>query len=226
MHMRWSKLLFMHWPVPIESLRPLIPPGLEIDRFEGQAWLGIVPFLMSNVRPRFVPPMPGFSAFPELNVRTYVTHNAKPGVWFFSLDAASKLAVRGARRLWHLPYFDARMSMQIHEGQIAYRSTRTHKNSNPACLTMKYRPTGPVSFTTPGTLDHFLTNRLNLYSADRAGHIYRGQIHHAPWPLQAAEAQIETNHMTGQIDVRLPDIPPLLHYAERLDVVGWRIQRA
>jgi hypothetical protein len=197
---------------------------LEIDRFDGQAWIGIVPFRMGNVRPRGIPPLPGTSAFPELNVRTYVTHTGRPGVWFFSLDAASKLAVRGARTLWHLPYFDARMSIESTGGQSHYRSTRTHANAKPATLIMTYRPTGPAFASKEGTLDHFLTNRLCLYSTSRAGRIYRGDIDHPPWPLQPAEAEIEENTMTDQLDMKLPAIAPILHYAQRLDVKGWRIR--
>jgi uncharacterized protein YqjF (DUF2071 family) len=224
MHMRWTDLLFMHWPLPSAAIRDMVPAGLEIDTFEGQAWLGIVPFRMSNVRPRGLPPMGPLSAFPELNVRTYVKHRGRGGVWFFSLDAASKLAVRAARFAFHLPYFDARMSVTFHDGQVQYDSLRTHKRAAPAHLRMRYRPTGPATVTRPGTLDDFLTNRLCLFAANRRGQIYCGDIDHAPWPLQPAEAEIETNTMTGQIGVKLPDVPPLLHYARRLDVVAWRLR--
>src|SRR5688500_5474109 len=124
--MRWHELLFMHWPVPAAALRPLIPAGLELDTFDGSAWLGVVPFRMSGIRRRLLPPVPGTAAFPELNVRTYVTAGAKPGVWFFSLDAANRLAVRVARWTFHLPYYDATMSCtRDRAGEVAYRSTRT-----------------------------------------------------------------------------------------------------
>ena len=223
MYMRWHDLLFMHWPVPVDALRPLIPPTLHLDTYEKEAWLGIVPFYMTGVRPRFVPSVPGISAFAELNVRTYVTADEKPGVWFFSLDAESKLAVRAARWGFHLPYFDARMHVKRGE-DVHYRSTRTHTNAPPAKLVMSYRPVGKVYHSKPGTLDHFLTHRLCLYSADQKQNVYRGDIDHAPWPLQPAEAAIEVNDMTRQIDVKLPRGEPLLHFANYLEVVAWRVQ--
>jgi uncharacterized protein YqjF (DUF2071 family) len=221
--MQWHDLLFMHWPVPARALRPLIPAGLQLDTYENEAWLGVVPFYMTRVRPRFIPPIPGLSAFAELNVRTYVSAGNKPGVWFFSLDAANKLAVRAARWGFHLPYFDAKM--QVKRGaEVRYRSTRTHRNAPSAKLVMRYRPTAEVYHSKAGTLDHFLTHRLCLYSADKRGNVYRGDIHHARWPLQPAQAEIQTNCMTDQIDLKLPDTPPFLHFAKRLDVVAWRIQ--
>ncbi|MDB5329233.1 MAG: hypothetical protein JWP03_384 [Phycisphaerales bacterium] len=221
MGMRWHDLLFMHWPVPIAAMRELIPPGLEIDTFEGEAWIGVVPFRMSGVRPRFVPPIPRLSAFPELNVRTYVKAGGRPGVWFFSLDAASRLAVRAARVAFHLPYFDAAMSADARGGSIHYSSTRTHRNAPPASLRVRYQPTGDPYGSTPGHLDDFLTNRLCLYAADARGRVSRGDIAHAPWPLQPAEAEIEAIAMTEQIGIKLPQIPPVLHFAKYLDVLAW-----
>ena len=224
MFMRWHDLLFMHWPVPADALRPLIPSRLGLDTFGKEAWLGIVPFYMTGVRPRFVPPIPGISAFAELNVRTYVTADDKPGVWFFSLDAASKLAVRAARWGFHLPYFDAKMRV-TRGNEIRYESTRTHRDASPASLVMSYCPTGNVFHSKPRTLEHFLTDRLCLYSADTNKNVYRGDIDHAPWPLQPADAQIEVNRMTGQIGLQLPETAPLLHFAKRLDVAAWKVQR-
>ena len=224
MAMRWHDLLFMHWPVPAEALRPLIPPRLRLDTYENEAWLGIVPFYMTGVRPRFVTGVPGLSAFAELNVRTYVTADDTPGVWFFSLDAASKLAVRTARWGFHLPYFDAHMRVERGD-EVRYRSRRTHRGAPPAELAMRYRPVGDPYHSSPGTLDHFLTQRLCLYSADQRRNVYRGDIHHGRWPLQPAEAETQLNRMTEQLNLTLPDTPPLLHFARRLDVVAWRIER-
>lgn len=138
MSMRWDDLLFMHWPVHAELLRPLISAGLELDTFEGDAWIGIVPFGMSRVRARLLPPIPWTTEFLELNVRTYVTCRGQPGVWFFSLDAASRLAVRVARRKFHLPYFDARMSIRSENGKIRYESTPTHRGAPPAAFSATY----------------------------------------------------------------------------------------
>ncbi|HZL36456.1 MAG TPA: DUF2071 domain-containing protein [Tepidisphaeraceae bacterium] len=223
--MRWHELLFMHWPIRPGLLRPLLPAGLELDTFDGEAWLGLVPFRMSGVRPRGVPPIPGMSAFPELNVRTYVTTLGRPGVWFFSLDAANWPAVRMARRFFHLPYFNAAMAVDAQGDEIRYHSRRTHCNAPSAELRMRYRPTGPAYFTREGNLDHFLTHRLCLYCANSCGQIFRGDIHHVRWSLQPAEAEVELNEMSAQIGVALPDIPPLLHYAHRLDTVAWLINR-
>jgi uncharacterized protein YqjF (DUF2071 family) len=231
--MRWHELLFMHWPVPAAALRPLIPGGLDVDTFGGRAWLGIVPFRMSGIRRRPLPAVPGTAAFAELNVRTYVTAGGRAGVWFFSLDAANPLAVRVARWTFHLPYFDARMSCtraapgagaRTDPHEIAYRSTRTHRGAPPAAFAARYRPVGPAFRAAPGTLEHFLTERYCLYAAHaRNGRLFRGEIAHAPWPLRPAEADVERNEMTGQIGLSLPDAPPLLHYADSLDVVAWNL---
>ena len=180
MKMRWHELLFMHWRVPVAALRPHVPATLEIETFDGSAWLGVVPFRMSGVRPRLVPPVPGLSAFPELNVRTYVVPKStrdKPGVWFFSLDATSRLAVRGARWGFHLPYFDAHISCQVNGSTntptVHYSSRRTHKGAPPAELDMDYRPAGKAFQAEPGSLDYFLTERYCLYSAAKDGRMYR-----------------------------------------------------
>src|SRR5262249_24967365 len=137
--MRWHQLLFMHWPVGVDRLRPLIPPGLELDTFEGEAWLGVVPFRMSGIRHRLMPPVPGTSAFPELNVRTYVRQGGRSGVWFFSLDAANWMAVRTARTLFHLPYFNARMSCESKGDGVVYSSWRTHRGAQACRFEGEYR---------------------------------------------------------------------------------------
>jgi uncharacterized protein YqjF (DUF2071 family) len=161
------------------------------------------------------------SAFPELNVRTYVTAEGKPGVWFFSLDAGNPVAVEMARDVFHLAYYNARMSCQLVNGNVQYSSVRTHHNSRPAAFQGHYRPTGAVYRSTPGTLEHWLTERYCLYAANRQGQVWRGDIHHARWPLQPAEAEIGRNTMTEQIGLRLPETKPILHFARYLDVVGW-----
>ena len=219
--MTWRDLLFMHWPVPAERLRPLIPPALELDTFDGTAWLGVVPFRMTGVRPRFLPAVPGLSDFPELNLRTYVTADGKPGIWFFSLDAHNPVAVRLARAAFHLPYFDATMSCRTEGDDVVYRSVRTHRKASPAWFAARYRPSGEPFESRPGTLERFLTERYCLYAADGRGTVRRGDVHHRLWPLRPAEAEVETLMMTGQIGVELPDVPPLLHFSERLDVLAW-----
>ncbi|HEY8285780.1 MAG TPA: DUF2071 domain-containing protein [Chloroflexota bacterium] len=219
--MQWHNLLFMHWPLPPQVLRPLIPAPLHLDTFDGAAWIGIVPFQMCGVTARLVPPMPGLSAFCELNVRTYVTIGGKPGVWFFSLDAANGPAVRAARLAFHLPYYDARMRCLMDGRNIRYSSLRTHRLAPPAAFGASYHPIGPPAFARPGTLEDWLTARYCLYAANRRGKAWRGEIDHAPWPLQPAEVELERNTMIAPIRIVLPSVAPLLHFARRLDVVAW-----
>ena len=226
MRQSWHDLCFMHWPVPAEALRPHIPAGLEIDTFEGQAWIAVVPFRMSDVVPRGLFAVPGLSAFPELNVRTYVIRDGWPGVWFFSLDAGNRLAVAIARQWFMLPYFYARMSLaaSLSDG-IHYISQRIHPNAPKAEFIAQYRPTQAPFQAAPGSLEYFLTARYCLYTANRAGQVYRGEIDHVPWPLQLAEAEIERNTLCDWIPVQLPATKPLLHFARRLDVVVWPLQK-
>lgn len=222
MSQTWSTLLFAHWPLTPESLRPLVPAALTLDTYEGEAWLGIVPFRMTNVRPRFTPPVPGLSAFPELNVRTYVTRDGKPGVWFFSLDAANRIAVALARSLFRLPYFRARMSCRGGDVKtISYQSVRTHRDAPSAAFDAVYRPAGPVFYAARGSLEEWLTERYCLYAAGPGGVLLRDEIHHRRWPLQPAEAEIRLNTMAQAAGIALPDAPPLLHYAARQETLIW-----
>ena len=223
--MSWHDLLFMHWPVSESVLRPLVPPALALDAFDGSAWLSITPFRMSGVRPRFLPSVPLLSNFPELNLRTYVTAGGKPGIWFFSLDAHNPVAVRLARAAFHLPYFDAKMSCDVAGDEVRYRSVRTHRGASRAELAARYRPVGEPFESRTGTLEDFLTERYCLYGADRKGRVLRGDIHHHPWPLQGAEVEIETLAMTEQIGVALSQTEPILHFSRRLDTLAWPPQR-
>ena len=216
----WHDLLFAHWPVDTAVLHPLLPPQLQIDTFAGHAWVAVVPFRMTGVRLRGMPAMPGLFAFPELNVRTYVTYDGKPGVWFFSLDAGNSLAVAVARAWFHLPYFRARMSCSERNGGIEYASHRTHSGAASAGLRGHYRPVGPIFLPQPDTLEHFLTERYCLYARDGSGQLIRGEIHHPPWPLQRAEAEFERNTMTEALDISLT-AQPLLHFARRQEVLVW-----
>lgn len=221
LRMQWHDLLFMHWPIPAAAIRAYIPPALEIDTFDGSAWIGVVPFRMADVAPRFVPAVPWLSAFAELNVRTYVTIGGKPGVWFFSLDAENPIAVELARDFFHLNYYTARMQCLRRGDLVQYTSARNHRGAPPAAIAATYRPTGPVYYARPGSLDAFLTDRYCLYMANRRGRVGRGEIHHGPWPLQPAEVAIEQNTMTRQIGLALPDTTPVLHFAQRVDMVAW-----
>jgi uncharacterized protein len=221
----WHDLLFAHWPLPETVLKPHIPAGLAIDTFAGQSWLGVVPFRMSDVRLRGTPAVPWLSAFPELNVRTYVVANGKPGVWFFSLDAGNWLAVAIARAWFHLPYFRASMSCEERNGWIEYRSERTHRGAASGELFGRYRPVSGAFIAQSRSLEHFLTERYCLYTADGEGQIIRGEIHHAPWPLQLAEAELTRNTMAEAAGFSLPAKQPLLHFSKRQDVIVWAPQR-
>jgi uncharacterized protein YqjF (DUF2071 family) len=220
----WHDLLFAHWPVAVDLLASKIPKGLELDTFDGQAWLGIVPFRMTNVAPRWVPALPWVSEFPELNVRTYVRVADKPGVYFFSLDAGSAVAVQAARKLLNLPYYVADMKISPIDGRVHYSSRRQTTDSR-AALEATYEATGAPFEAPRGSLEYFLTERYCLYATDRTYHAYRLDIHHPPWSLQAAEAEFQRNTMAEAAGLRLPSTEPLLHFAKRQDMVAWAPER-
>lgn len=221
MRQGWRELLFAHWPVAVQTLRPLVPAALPLDTFEGEAWVGIVPFQMRDVCPRGIPALPWLSESPELNVRTYVTIQGVPGVYFFSLDAANPLFVIVARTLFSLPYFHARMEIMRKGTTIDYRSRRTRAQDPPANFQGRYHPIAPVTYATPGSLPFWLTERYCLYTCNQRGQVYRVDIHHGPWPLQEAELETIDNTMARAHDIVLPDTAPLLHYAQQQDVLAW-----
>lgn len=228
MRMRWRDLLFAHWEADAAVLRKWIPAGLDLDLFEGRrAYVGVVPFTMEDVSPRFLPRVPRLHTFPELNLRTYVTQpgGKEPGVWFFSLDAGQKLAVRVARRFFHLPYFDARFEIAGAGESVDYSSIRTHRGAPAAAFAASYGPAGPVYRSTHGTLDSWLTERYCLYAADAAGHVYRGGIDHEPWPLQRAQARIRVNTLGDWLGIGMHGPPATLHFAKTLDVHAWLVER-
>jgi uncharacterized protein len=216
---KWHDLLFAHWPLPPDQVRALVPPQLELDLRDGHAWVGVIPFWMSGIRARATPAIPGLSTTPELNVRTYVTYRGIPGVYFWSLDCASRLAVRGARTFYHLPYFNASMSVQNAGESFSYRCTR-QEDPKPAEFRATYRPIAPVRQREKTTLEHFLTERYCLYTMHR-GKVLRAYIHHLPWPLQDAQAEIELNTMAQAAGIHLPATPPLLHFSRDLEVLVW-----
>lgn len=229
--MIWHDLLFAHWPMEPSELSDLLPHGLELDTFDGQAWIGIVPFRMTGIRPRWMSPLPRLSAFPELNLRTYVVAEGKPGVWFLTLDAASGIAVRVARWYFHLPYRNARIHCRASpDGWIDYRSRRCDRRFPPAEFAARYRPlprqdeTGAAGFV-PDSLANWLTARFSLYSADHRGGLFRGEIDHAIWPLEPAEAIFEENTLTAPLGIALPDCEPLLHFSRRIEAVAWTLDR-
>ena len=224
MRQHWGKLLFMHWPIDVKLLRPLIPEHLTIDSFDGSAWIGVVPFTMWGIRASFLPPIPGTSAFHELNVRTYVTCNGFPGVWFFSLDAANRLAVWGARQFYYLPYFNARMSLNQTGNSIRYASTRHDSRGAPAELNTTWSIGEPLPPSTPGSIESFLTERYCLYS-EHNGRLYRSEIHHQQWPLRQAEVAGIKSSMIESHGLPTPAGEPLLHYCEEISVDIWPLKR-
>jgi uncharacterized protein len=216
----WEDLLFAHWRVEPELLRPRVPSGLELETFDGAAWLGVTPFRVTGLRARGMVPLPGLSSFDELNVRTYVTAQGKPGIWFFSLDASSQLAVEAAKRTYRLPYFRARIDVARRAEWVAYECARASEPGR--AFSGRYRPTGPVQPAEPGSLEWFLTERYCLYAVDDGGRLCRADIHHRQWPLQVAAAEIELNTMPP---VDLPEHAPLCHFSRRQDVVIWPLER-
>jgi uncharacterized protein YqjF (DUF2071 family) len=220
----WHDLLFAHWPIDAGVLHQYVPPAFPLDQFGGQAWVGIVPFRMTNVAPRGMPAVPWLSAFPELNVRTYVTVDGKPGVYFFSLDAANPVAVRVARRFARLPYFTATMACAGEAGWIVYASARKGRTPS-ARFAARYRPLGPATPPSAGTLEYFLTERYRLYTAGPSGAHYSLDIHHPRWQLQVAAAEIRENTMLAAAGLPQPAGAPLLHFARRQDMVAWGLER-
>ena len=215
----WDDLLFAHWRVDAAVLHDLIPEGLAVDEHDGSAWLGVVPFELTGLRARGMYALPFVSSFRELNVRTCVTRDGKPGIWFLSLDASSQVAVELARRLYKLPYFNARISLERRGGRIVYECVRNERKTFSASYRGLAQPVPPK----PGSLEHFLTERYCLYAEDR-GRLYRAEIHHRPWLLQSAEAEIDLNTMAPD-EIALEG-EPLLHFSARQDALIWPLRPA
>jgi uncharacterized protein YqjF (DUF2071 family) len=216
----WGKLLFMHWRIDEKLLRPLIPDALDIDTFDGSAWIGVIPFTMWGIRASFLLPIPGTSAFHELNVRTYVTLNGVAGVWFFSLDAANKLAVWAARKFYGLPYFHAKMALAQDGSRIQYSSTRADRRAAAAHLRTTWTIGAELPPSSPSSLEFFLTERYCLYTR-RGDKILRARIHHQPWRLQQAELNSFDSTMIESHGLPGPEGGPLLHYSEEQNVGIW-----
>jgi uncharacterized protein YqjF (DUF2071 family) len=221
MRQTWNDLLFAHWPVPLQDVRSKIPARFDVDVFDGTAWIGIVPFRMTNVALRGLPSLPWLSEFAELNVRTYVCVGNRPGVYFFSLDAGSAIAVRAARLFLNLPYYGASMKVTSHANVVDYESSRHGRDNVRAEFNAMYKPAGPTFAATTGSLEYFLTERYCLYHVNRRGLPYRLEIHHPPWPLQSAEAVFARNSMAAAAGLALPHRPPLLHFVKHQDMVAW-----
>ena len=224
MTQRWNDLLFLHYEVPAEKLRALIPEALTLDTFQQGAWVSVTPFWINHLRPPGIPSLPWISQFAELNVRTYVTYDGKPGVYFFSLDASHLSAVWGARMFYRLPYWHAAMKVKGRGGpRIEYRSQRTH-GPCPAELQASYGPVATAHRAYPDTIEHFLSERYCLYSVSRK-RLYRADIHHLPWELQAADVELERNTIAAPADIKLPPTPDLKYFSRSLKVLVWAPER-
>jgi uncharacterized protein YqjF (DUF2071 family) len=220
---RWLNLLFVHWPVPAATVRPLVPPALTIQEFGGTSWVGIVPFVIEGLSWRFMPDLPYFSSFPELNLRLYVEAEGKPGVWFVSLDADNLAAVLGARATFSLPYFRAAIDVARDASGVRFKAVRRRHRS--VAFDVRYLPRGKAVESAPGSLEHFLTERYCLY-APRGSGLRRLDIQHPPWKLQPADADIVTNTVASAQGVHVDTTaPPLLHFSARQDVLAWWPER-
>lgn len=214
----WHDLLFAHWPVAVSSLRHLVPPAFEIEECQGSAWIGVVPFGMTDVGMRELPSLPGLSSMAELNVRTYVHAGGRPGVFFFSLDGSNAGLSMAARWLTNLPYVPAAMEVTREGEAVRFVSARPDGR---AALDATYEPAGPPMRAAAGSPEAFLVERYCLYHLDRRRRPYRLEIHHPPWELQPSACAIRANTMGAVHGLPLDGAPALVHFARRQDVVAW-----
>lgn len=219
---RWDHLLFAHWAVAPDILRPHLPDGIELQTRDGVAWLAVVPFVLSGLAVRFLPPVPGLNTFPELNLRTYVEVDGVPGVWFFSLDATNPLAVWAANVVFRLPYHRARIDVHLGGDEIRFRSVR--RGEGVGC-DVTYRPTGPAARAPRESVEAWLTERYCVYARSPGGTLTRTEVHHEPWPLQPAWADFHSLSLADPLGLELDRAPDLLHYSRGVDVVLWPGQR-
>lgn len=219
---RWTHLLFAHWAVPTDALQPHLPPRVEVQEFDGTAWLAVVPFVLARLAVRFLPPVPGLNTFPELNLRTYVQVDGVPGVWFFSLDASNPLAVWAANSVFGLPYHRARMRVDIDGDEVSFESRR--RAGGVGCR-VRYRPTGEAALAEPGSVEHWLTERYCVYAPTGGEGLTRTEVHHEPWPLQPARAAFRSLDLGRPFGIELPTPPDLVHYSRGVPVVLWPGER-
>jgi len=218
----WLDLAFIHYRVVSDRLRKLIPHEVVLQEFDGSAWVGLVPFRMAGVMKRPLPDLPGFSEFPELNLRTYVEVGGKPGVWFFSLDAASWPVVFGGRNFYGLPYFSAKMRQERVDGWWDYSSRR---RSGFARFSAWYPSIGDVFFAEQGTFEHWAAERYCLYSGGAGRGLSRVEVHHAPWPLQRAEVEIEACELLQAAGIEPTGDAPVCHFSRGVDVISFGVEK-
>jgi len=215
----WSDLLFAHYPIKFEVLRKLVPEALHLDSYNGMCWIGVVPFRMSGIRLRGLPSIPGTDQFPELNVRTYVTLDGKPGVYFFSLDAANWLAVKGAKTLYHLPYWHADMEIKNSGTNIEFNSKRLQDNEIE--LACSYRPISEPFQASKGSFEEWMVERYCFYTLNSSGVPLRCDILHEPWRLQEAEAEFRYNSILSKQGIDVASDSPIVHFAKKIEVRAW-----
>jgi hypothetical protein len=221
----WRDLLFIHYEIDPDQIQSQLPKGLEVDIFEGKTYIAVVPFHMTGIRPRFLPSLPYISNFAELNVRAYVQRKGKQGVWFFSLDAANPIAVEIARSFFYLPYMNASMQFSEKNQRIKYSSFRKDKRGKNAELILEYEPVSEVYYSQKKTLENWLTERYCLYSVDKKGNIYRGEIHHQPWQLQKAKMNLTENTMLSSHDLTIQPQEPILHFSKYIEVAIYNLEK-
>jgi uncharacterized protein YqjF (DUF2071 family) len=230
MTQRWNDLLFAHWPIPASTLAPLIPVGLQIDTCDGSAWIGVVPFWMDRIKFRGISTLPGTRTSPELNLRTYVrdSRTGTPGLYFLSLESSNLLAVLFGRMFYRLPFYWAEMTIEQRTQREFWFASRRRMAQTPVLFSARYRGLGPTRRlveSRPGSLEYFLTERYCLFTRDREGQPMRADLYHVPGPLEEAEAEIQRNDLAAAVGIRLPDVAPVLHYARRLAVYVWQLDR-
>jgi hypothetical protein len=214
--MTWRDGLFLHWPVAPDVVDAHLPAGLSVATHDGDAWLGIVAFVMDGIRPRG---LPLGRSFPEVNLRTYVHRGDETGVYFFSLDAGDRLSVAAARSLYALPYYHARATVDRDGDALRVESERDHAGEPRARLDVSSRRVGPESFSpTPGSLAAFLTENYRFFTRGRR--LYRGEIAHEPWTLASGEATVHEESLFRAAGFEPPSAEPLVHVAEPIDVTA------
>lgn len=218
LHQKWLNLLFLHWPIEPELLRPLIPDPLVIETFDGRAWLGVTPFHLEDVRPSFLPAFPGLSSFHEVNVRTYVRYGQSPGVWFFSLDASKLIPVVAARTFFMLPYYRANIRFLQADETFAFNMRRSEPDN--AELRVSWRVGQPLRSPEPGSLEHFLVERYRLFATDGA-RLYEAEIHHSTWPLETVEVDVQQCTLVSALGLPNPEAPPLAHFSRGVEPEIW-----
>jgi uncharacterized protein YqjF (DUF2071 family) len=225
LEMGWRHLLFENWPVDPDVMDAHLHDALDPDVHDGSAWLSVVPFTNVAVRPKGLPERLGVS-LPELNLRTYVTRDGVPSVYFFSLDAQGIASVLGARLFHHLPYYYARISLELADGRVQFRSRRCHPGDRPVHYRGTYWPTGEPFSAHEDPFAAFLVERYRFYTEAQDGSVRYTDVAHDPWTLYPAAAEVETNTLLSAHGFARPDAGPVYYYSPGLDVVASRSERA